>query len=95
MEPDVPDRRAHERRQEDPPPPPAPRLAAAVAIAICGGLVVMFVFFWALGAIDVRIAVAATVVTVVLLLVWLGAFVYRGRQEETLMIKQDRERRGF
>jgi Flp pilus assembly protein TadB len=94
LEPDAQDRRSYERRQEVA-PQAAPRQAAAAAFAICGGLVVMFVFFWALGAIDVRVAVAATVVTVVLLLVWLGAFVHRGRQEETLMIKHDRERRGF
>jgi hypothetical protein len=89
-----PDRRSYERRQSDR-PQAAPGQAVAAAIAICGGLVVMFVFFWALGAIDVRVAVAATVVTVALLLVWLAAFVYRGGQEETLVTKQDRERRGF
>jgi hypothetical protein len=94
VDPDIPDRRSNERRHEDL-PEASPRQAAAAAFAICGGLVVMFVFFWALGAIDVRVAVAATVVTVVLLSVWLGAFVYRDRQEETLVMKQDRERRGF
>ena len=55
----------------------------------------LFVFFWALGAIDVKDAVAATAVAVVLALVWVAGFVYRRRQEEPLLIRRDRERRGF
>jgi hypothetical protein len=64
-------------------------------MALCGGLFVLFVFFWALGAIDVTDAVAATVVAAVLALVWAAGFVYRRRQQESLLIRRDRERRGF
>jgi Na+-driven multidrug efflux pump len=69
-------------------------------MAICGGLAVLFVFFWALGAINVEDAVAATIVAVVLAAVWLFGLLYRRRQiEEDLVAqrvsKQDRERRGF
>jgi hypothetical protein len=88
-----PERRAFDRREED--RTQLPRTAAAAAMAICGGLAVLFLFFWALGAIDVKDAVAATIVAVVLALVWLAGFLYRRRQEESLLIRRDRERRGF
>src|SRR3954469_20951588 len=96
--PAVPDRRAPERRSYDRPAEDRTQLArtvAAAAMALCGGLFVVFVFFWALGAIDVTDAVAATIVPVLLALVWLGGFLYRRRQEESLLIRRDRERRGF
>jgi Flp pilus assembly protein TadB len=98
LPPPVADRRAPERRSFDRPEEERPefgRTAAAAAMALCGGLFVLFVFFWALGAIDVKDAVAATIVAVALALVWLGGFVYRRRQEEPLLIRRDRERRGF
>jgi Flp pilus assembly protein TadB len=88
-----PERRSYDRRAED--RTQLSRVAAAAAMAICGGLVVLFLFFWALGAIDVKDAVAATIVAVVLGLVWLAGFLYRRRQEEPLLIRRDRERRGF
>lgn len=96
--PAVPDRRAPERRTYDRGEEDRARhlrTAAAAAMGICGGLFVLFVFFWALGAIDVKDAVAATVVAVVLALVWLTGFLYRRRQEEPLLLRRDRERRGF
>src|SRR3954464_1967565 len=96
--PHVADRRAPERRSFDRPAEERTdvgRTVAAAAMALCGGLFVLFVFFWALGAIDVKDAVAATIVAVVLALVWLGGFLYRRRQEESLRIRRDRERRGF
>ena len=71
------------------------RTAAAAAVAFCGGLVLVFVFFWAFGAVDVTDAVAATSVVLVLALVWLAAYLYRSRQEETPLIRRHRERRGF
>src|SRR3954464_5580359 len=89
----APERRSYHRRAED--RARVLRTAAAAAMAICGGLFVLFVFFWALGAIDVKDAVAATIVAVVLALIWLAGFVYRRRQEEPLLIRRDRERRGF
>ena len=97
--PPVADRRAPERRKR----PYSrrrelefdPRTVLAAAVAFCGGLVVVFVFFWALGAIDVGQAVATTSVIVLLALVWLAFYLYRSRQEETHEIRRDRERRGF
>jgi protein-S-isoprenylcysteine O-methyltransferase Ste14 len=93
-----PERRAYDRRAED--RAQFIRTAVAAAMAICGGLAVLFVFFWALGAIDVKDAVAATIVAVVLAGVWLAGFLYRRRLiHEDLtaqrVSKQDRERRGF
>ena len=71
------------------------RTAGAAAIAFCGGLVVVFVFFWALGAFTLTNAAAATGVVLFLALIWLVAYLYRSRQEETQLIRRDRERRGF
>jgi hypothetical protein len=96
--PAVPDRRAPERRSYERAPEERTQLArtvAAAAMALCGGLFVLFVFFWALGAINVKDAVAATIVAVLLALVWLGGFLYRRRQEEPPLLRRDRERRGF
>jgi fatty acid desaturase len=89
----APERRSYDRREED--RAQFLRTSAAAAMAICGGLFVLFVFFWALGAIDVKDAVAATIVAVVLALVWLGGFLYRRGQEEPPLLRRDRERRGF
>jgi hypothetical protein len=96
--PPVTDRRSPERRSYEPQAEDRTQLArtiAAAAMALCGGLFVLFLFFWALGAIDVKDAVAATIVAVVLALVWLGGFLYRRGHEEPAPIRQDRERRGF
>lgn len=89
----APERRSFDRRVED--PAQFLRTAAAAAMGICGGLFILFVFFWALGAIDVKDAVAATLVAVLLALVWLTGFLYRRRQEEPPLLRRDRERRGF
>jgi high-affinity Fe2+/Pb2+ permease len=94
----APERRDHHRRAED--RAQFARVAAAVAIAICGGLAVLFVFFWALGAINVKDAVGATIVAVVLAAAWLSGLLYRRRHIQADMAaqrlsKQDRERRGF
>jgi uncharacterized membrane protein YfcA len=89
-----PERRTYERRGEG--STQVARTAAAAAMAICGGLALLFVFFWALGAIDVGDAVAATVVAVALAGVWAGGFLYRRRREESReVLRRDRERRGF
>ena len=97
--PPIADRRAPERRSSlerpDGPRPDYARTAAAAAVSFCGGLAIVFLFFWALGAIDVGDAVAATIVAVALALVWLAGYLYRRRQEEPLLIRRDRERRGF
>jgi hypothetical protein len=96
--PPVGDRRAPERRTYQRPGGErvlVARTAGAAAVAFCGGLVLVFIFFWAFGAVDVTDAVAATSVILVLGLVWLAAYLYRSRQEETPLIRRDRERRGF
>ena len=96
----VSDRRAPERRSRPYGPPRQefefePRTALAAAVAFCGGLVIVFIFFWALGAIDVGEAVATTSIVVLLALVWLAFYLYRSRQEESHVIRRERERRGF
>jgi protein-S-isoprenylcysteine O-methyltransferase Ste14 len=96
--PAVADRRAPERRSHPEQRPERAfdaRTAVAVGAALCGGLVLVFVFFWALGAVDVTDAVATTSVVMLLALVWLAVYLYRSRQEETDVIRRDRERRGF
>src|SRR3954468_19353981 len=89
----APERRSYERSADD--RAQLLRTAAAAAMGICGGLFILFVFFWGLGAIDVTDAVAATTVAVALALVWLAGFLYRRRQEEPPLLRRDRERRGF
>ena len=98
--PPVADRRSPERRKRPYGPPRRElefdaRTALAAAVAFCGGLVIVFIFFWALGAVDVTDAVATTSVVVLLALIWLAVYLYRSRQEEPHGIRRDRERRGF
>jgi hypothetical protein len=93
----TPDRRQVERRAED--RSRYLRTAASAAVAICGGLSIVYLFFAAFGAIDLEEALAATVVAVVMGLVWLGGYFVRHRQTagETLAQGErlNRERRGF
>jgi fatty acid desaturase len=98
----VADRRAPERRSRPHLRAPRrelefePRTALAAAVAFCGGLVLVFIFFWALGAFDVGDAAAAASVVVLLALIWLGFYLYRHRDEESHdVIRRERERRGF
>jgi hypothetical protein len=97
--PPVADRRAperrggYQRRAED--RTQVARTAIVAASSICGGLAILFVFFWALGAIDVQDAVAATVAAIVLAAVWVAGFVYRHRIESHQAKVHERERRGF
>ena len=98
--PPVADRRAPERRKRPFGRPRReleldPRMVLAAGVAFCGGLVLVFVFFWVLGAFDVGDAVAAASVVVLLALVWLAFYLYRSRQEESHVIRRERERRGF
>ncbi len=71
------------------------RTAVVAATSICGGLAILFVFFWALGAIDIKDAVAAAIAAVVMALVWLAGFWYRHRHEPATFVRHERERRGF
>ena len=90
----IPDRRQGERRAED--RSRYLRTAVAAAIAICGGLVVVYLFFGAIGAVNFKDAAAATIVTVVMAAVWLGGYWYRHRTMDPRGVSpMDRERRGF
>ena len=102
--PPVADRRAperrsqHQRRAED--RAQFVRVAIAAGTAVCGGLFVLFVFFWALGAINIKDAAAATVAAVILAAVWIAGMLYRRHEvrqdlDAQRLNTQDRERRGF
>jgi hypothetical protein len=71
------------------------RTAAAAIGAVCGGLAVLYVFFAAIGAVDLGDAIAATLIALVLGGVWLAFFVYRARTDALRVQRSDRERRGF
>jgi hypothetical protein len=91
----APERRSGEfRRAED--RAQIVRTAVMAATAVCGGLAILFVFFWAIGAVDIKNAVAAAIAAIVLAAVWVAGYFYRHRQtESTTVIRQERERRGF
>lgn len=73
------------------------REMAALVIALCGGLAVIYLFFAALGAVDVTEAATASGIALGLGVVWLAAFAYRmrSRAAESAGPRGDRERRGF
>jgi putative flippase GtrA len=87
------DRRGAVRREAD----RAERLRemAAFAIAMCGGLVVLYLFFVAIGTIDIAHAAVTTAAVVVLALIWLAAYWYRLKTNALVVQRPDRERRGF
>jgi protein-S-isoprenylcysteine O-methyltransferase Ste14 len=87
------DRRGAVRRQAD----RAERMREliAFAIAMCGGLVVLYLFFVAIGTIKIGDAVAATIAALVLAAIWLFAFWRRMRANAQVVQRPDRERRGF
>jgi hypothetical protein len=90
----MPDRRQASRRAED--QTHFLRVGAAAAVAVCGGLVVIYLFFGAIGAVDFVAAAAATVVAVVMGAVWIGGYWYRQRTiDPRAPSRMDRERRGF
>jgi hypothetical protein len=90
----APDRRTGElRRTED--RVQMVRTGIVAASSICGGLAVLFVFFWALGAVNIKDAVVSTIVAVVLAAVWLAGFLYRHQVESRTGRLRERERRGF
>ena len=73
------------------------REMAALVIALCGGLAAVYLFFAALGAIDVTEAATTSAIALGLGLVWLGAYAYRlkTQAERTVGPRGDKERRGF
>jgi high-affinity Fe2+/Pb2+ permease len=90
----APERRSYERRAED--RTLLVRTAASAALAICGGLTLVYLFFAALGAVDFGEAAVASTVAVVLALVWFAGYWWRHRAERaSVPNREDRERRGF
>jgi hypothetical protein len=88
-----PERREYVRREED--HGSVLRSVIALLFAICGGLAAIFLFFAAMGAIDLGDAIVATVVAIVFGLVWFSGFYYRHRTGAGRTQWRDRERRGF
>ena len=68
---------------------------AATLIAFCGGLVVMFLFFAAIGAVNLGDAVGFTVAAIALTAVWILGAWQRARSGASFVTRPDRERRGF
>ena len=71
------------------------REMTAFATALCGGLAVLYLFFVAVGTVNVADAAVATGAAVVLALIWLGALWQRMRSSAVVAQRPDRERRGF
>jgi hypothetical protein len=89
-----PDRRlTFGRRQED--REAQFRTFAAVFLAFCGGLAVLYLFFAAVGAVDLGDAIVATIAALVLAGIWLIGVYQRARTGAIFVTRRDRERRGF
>jgi hypothetical protein len=93
VEPPPLERRAYTRRADD--HGQLLRGVVSILFAVCGGLAVVFLFFAAMGAVDLRDAIAATVIASVMGLVWFAGFYYRHRTQAGRNQWRDRERRGF
>jgi hypothetical protein len=89
-----PERRTGEQRRAEDRVQVA-RTAIVAASSICGGLAILFVFFWALGAVNIKHALLSAAIAVVLAAVWVAGFFYRHRIESRTGHLQERERRGF
>ena len=90
---DLDDRRGGLRREAD--RRERMREMVAFAFAICGGLVVLYVFFVAIGTINIGDAAVATIAAVVLACIWLFGFWRRLQTGAEMVTRPDRERRGF
>ena len=71
------------------------RNMAALVFALCGGLAVVYLFFAALGAIDVGEAATASAIALGLGVVWMLGFGVRLRSQAFRAQRADKERRGF
>jgi Flp pilus assembly protein TadB len=71
------------------------REMAAFAIAMCGGLAVLYLFFVLIGTIAIGEAAVATGAAGVLAAVWLIGYWRRLRTGAAFVQRPDRERRGF
>ncbi len=90
----IPDRRQGERRAED--RSRYLRTAVAAAVAICGGLVVVYVFFGLVGSMNFKSAAIASGTAIVLAVVWLAGYWLRHRSVGPRgPDPASRERRGF
>ena len=87
------DRRGGVRREAD--RKERVREMAAFAIAVCGGLALLFLFFVIVGTVDVGDAVVATVAACILAAIWVWGFYRRLRTNASFVQRPDRERRGF
>jgi ABC-type transport system involved in cytochrome bd biosynthesis fused ATPase/permease subunit len=68
---------------------------AATLLAFCGGLAVLYLFFAAIGAVDLGEALVFTIAAGVLAILWLVGAWQRSRSGGAIMTRPDRERRGF
>jgi hypothetical protein len=68
---------------------------AALVFALCGGLAVVYLFFAALGAIDIGEAATASLIAVGLGVVWMLGYGVRLRNQAFRATRADKERRGF
>jgi hypothetical protein len=88
------ERRSGLRRQED--RRSFARAIASALIAICGGLVALFLFLGAIGAFHFDQAAAASGAAAGLGLIWFLVFLFRTRAGAAYWAQRpDRERRGF
>jgi hypothetical protein len=73
------------------------REIAAALIAFSGGLAIMFLFFAAIGAVDLDDAVGLVIAVAVFALIWLvGVWLrHRAGEDTERVTRADRERRGF
>jgi len=81
-------RRVEDRRRQM-------RTLVATLLAFCGALVVMYLFFAAVGTVDLADAGVFTGAAVVLTLIWLVGVYQRFRTGGAFVTRSDRERRGF
>src|SRR5438270_12613648 len=90
----VPDRRQFERRRED--SSRYIRTAVAAAVAICGALVVVYIFFGVVGSMKFADAAVASGTAIVLAVVWVAGYWFRHRTAGPRgPDPAARERRGF
>jgi hypothetical protein len=67
----------------------------ATALAICGGLAILYLFFAAVGTVDLGDAIVATLIAIGLAVIWLIGAYQRYRSGAIFITRRDRERRGF
>jgi hypothetical protein len=71
------------------------RNMAALVFALCGGLAAVYLFFAALGAIDIGEAATASAIALALGVVWMLGYGVRLRNQAFRATRADKERRGF